>query len=164
MPLGRAGYVPPQRARHLETKFILSSGWGGSALQEVPEKLKAACGQLLVGPCAKNNLGREQKDSACHPCPCKTSEGALSALPEAPVQGGRGHHSALHICTPLQPAGQLLTWHHPLPGHPSCPPSLLGSDPWSPPLLSPLTLSPVPSPSHPWASLPSALLAELGIC
>lgn len=37
------------------------SGWGGSALQEVPEKLKATCGQLLVGSCAKNNLGREQR-------------------------------------------------------------------------------------------------------
>lgn len=99
MPLGRAGYVPLQRARPLETKFILSSGCGGSALQEVPEKLKATCGQLLVGPGAKNNLGREQKDSACHPCPCKTSEGALSALPEAPVQGGLGHCSTLHICS-----------------------------------------------------------------
>lgn len=96
MPLGRAGYVSPQRARHLETKFILSRVWGVPALQEVPEKLKATCGQLLVGPCAKNNLRREQKDSACHPGPCRTSEGALSALPEALVQAGLGYHL---LCT-----------------------------------------------------------------
>lgn len=74
--------------------FLQGVGW--PALQEVPEKLKATCGQLLAGSSAKNNLGREPKDSVCHPCPCRTSEGALSALHKAPLQGEPGRHL---LCT-----------------------------------------------------------------
>lgn len=56
-PLGPSGHVHLQRKPGAwKPSLFCPSGWGGPALQEVPEKLKGTCGELLVGSPAKNNL------------------------------------------------------------------------------------------------------------
>ena len=130
------------------------------------KSLKTPRGQFVVGSSAKNNLGRERRDSARHPRPCcNTDEGASSALPEAPVQGQPGHRSALHVRTPRQPKASSSADTTHCPRHPSLP------DSWAqtlgvlfdclPSLCLPVSF-PLPLPSqHSFSStLPSQALAR----
>lgn len=91
--------ILPRKPGAWKPRLFCPCGWGGPALQEVPEKLRGTCGKLLVGSAAKNNLWKEQDSVYCPSAHHKPSEGALSALPKAPVQGQPEHHPVLHART-----------------------------------------------------------------
>lgn len=151
MTLGLSGHVYLQRKPGpWKPSLFCPSGWGGPALQEVPEKLKGTCGKLFVASPAKNNLWREQDSVYCPSPHRKPNESTLSDLPEAPVQGSQ---SPTLFCTPAPRSGLRASFSadsHPLPSTP-LPGRHQPSEPWSPsghpPPLSSF-LSPPPPVSH----------------
>lgn len=159
MTLGLSGHVYLQRKPGpWKPSLFCPSGWGGPALQEVPEKLKGTCGKLFMASPAKNNLWREQDSVYCPSPHRKPNESTLSDLPEAPVQGSQ---SPTLFCTPAPHSGLRASFSadsHPLPSTP-LPGRHQPSEPWSP-SEHPLPCPPsCPLPLQCLTSIPSAPLA-----